>query len=268
MHFRNSKGKELKAALYYPANYDPAQKYPMIVNTYETKSDRIHRYNNPNDFMDNGNPTVFTTNGYFFLFPDIEYEEGTVGSDVVDCTVSATNEIIARGLVDPAKIGLIGFSFGGYESAFMSTQTNLFSAIVAGAGVMDLVSFYLTVEWDSGASDMSCFHAEKWRLGKTPFEDPLLYAKYSPVANAANIKTPILIWTGKEDRHVDWHQSVQFYMALRRLGKKQIMLLYPGEAHGLRKPKNQIDFNHRIQEWFDYYLKKEAPALWISEGVK
>lgn len=268
VHFRNSKGQELKAALYYPANYDPSKKYPMIVNIYEKKSDRIHSYNNPNAFMDNGNPTVFTTNGYFFLCPDIELEEGTVGRDVVDCTVSATNEIIASGLVDPAKIGLIGFSFGGYESAYMSTQTNLFSAVVAGGGIMDLTSFYLTVGWDTGRPEMYRFQTEQWRIGRSPFEDPLLYAKYSPAANAANVKTPILIWTGKEDRHVDWHQSVQFYMALRRLGKKQIMLLYPGEAHGLRKPKNQIDFNHRIQEWFDYYLKKEAPALWISEGIE
>jgi len=266
--FRNSKGKELKAALYYPANYDPAKKYPMVVNTYEKKSNLVHRYNNPNNFINDGNPTVFTTNGYFFLHPDIDYEQGTVGSDVVDCTVSATNEIIASGLVDPAKIGLIGFSFGGYESAFMSTQTNLFSAVVSGAGIMDLVSFYLNVEWDSGASDITCFQEEKWRLGKTPFEDPLLYAKYSPVANAVNVKTPILIWSGKEDIHVNWHQSVEFYLALRRLGKEQMMLLYPGEAHGLMKPNNQIDFNHRIQDWFAYYLKKEVPALWISEGIK
>jgi dipeptidyl aminopeptidase/acylaminoacyl peptidase len=266
--FRNTKGRELKAALYYPANYDPAKKYPMIVNTYERLSQLVHRYNNPNSFSEDGNPTVFTTNGYFYLQPDIDYEQGTVGSDVVDCTVSATKDIIARGLVDPAKIGLIGFSFGGYESAFMSTQTNLFSAVVSGAGIMDLVSFYLTIEWDSGVSDITSFQDHKWRLGKTPFEDPLLYSKNSPIANAANVKTPILIWSGKADMHVNWHQSVEFYMALRRLGKKQMMLLYPGEAHGLQKPNNQIDFSHRIQEWFAYYLKKEAPALWISEGVK
>ncbi|TRX32554.1 S9 family peptidase [Flavobacterium sp. ZT3R18] len=267
--FRNSKGKELKAVLYYPANYDPAKKYPMIVNTYEKKSDRIHWYNNPTSFMDDGyNRTVFTLNGYFFLCPDIEYDQGTIGSDVVDCTVSATNEIIASGLVDPAKIGLVGHSFGGYESAFMITQTNLFSAVVAGAGITDLSSLYLNVGWDTGRPDMYRFQSEQWRIGKTPFEDPLLYAKSSPVANAANIKTPILIWTGKEDRHVDWHQSVEFYMALRRLGKKQIMLLYPDEKHVLLKPNNQLDLSHRVQEWFDYYLKKESPALWISEGVK
>lgn len=266
--FRNSKGKELKAALYYPANYDATKKYPMIVNTYEKKSNLVHQYNNPNSTMVDGNPTVFTSNGYFFLHPDIEYGEGTVGTDVVDCTVSATNEIIARNLVDPAKIGLIGFSFGGYESAFMSTQTNLFAAVVAGGGITDLVSFYLNVGWNRGIPDMFRFQSENWRLGKTPFEDPSLYAKYSPVANAAQVKTPILIWSGKEDLHVNWHQSVEFYLALRRLGKEQMMLLYPGEAHGLMKPNNQRDFDHRIQDWFAYYLKKEAPALWISEGIK
>ncbi|PWA09895.1 S9 family peptidase [Flavobacterium laiguense] len=267
--FRNSKGKELKAALYYPANYDPAKKYPMIVHIYEKQSHKVHWYNNPSSFMQDGyNPTVFTAKGYFVLCPDIVHEQGTVGSNTVDCTVSATNEIVSRGLVDPLKIGLIGHSFGGYESAFMITQTNLFSAAVAGAAITDLNSFYLTIGWDTGKPDMYRFQSDQWKIGKTPFEDPLLYASNSPVANAAHIKTPLLLWEGKEDRHVDWHQSVELYLALRRLGKKHVMLLYPDEKHVLLKPNNQIDLGRRVQEWFDYYLKKEAPALWISEGVK
>ena len=269
IQFRNSKGKELHAALYYPADYDPTKKYPMIVNTYEKKSDEIHKYNNPTSFTQDGfNRTVFTTKGYFFLCPDVEYEEGTVGSDVVDCTLSGTKKIIASGLVDPAKIGLIGHSFGGYESAFVSTHTNLFSAVVAGAGITDLTRFYLTVGGDSGRPDMYRFHSEQWKIGKTPFEDPFLYERNSPLTYVSHIKTPILLWTGKADMHVDWHQSVQFHMALRRLGKKQIMLLYPEEKHVLMKPANQTDLNDRVQEWFDFYLKKETPALWISEGIK
>lgn len=268
LSFQNAKGKVLKAALYYPANYNPSKKYPMVVNTYENKSNEIHRYMNPSLLVSDGfNKTVFTLNDYFFLCPDIEFEEGSVGSDVVDCTVSATKEVIATGLVDSSKIGLIGHSFGGYESAFMITQTNIFSAVVAGAGITDLTSFYLTVGGDTGRPDMYRFQSEQWKLGKTPFEDPTLYSKNSPVTNVAAIKTPILIWTGKEDRHVDWHQSVEFYMALRRLGKKQIMLVYPSEKHVILKPNNQIDLNCRILEWFDFYLKKETPALWISKGI-
>ena len=269
VQFRNSKGKELHAALYYPADYDPTKKYPMIVNTYEKKSNEIHSYNNPTSFtLDGFNRTVFTTKGYFFLCPDVEYKEGTVGSDVVDCTLSGTKKIIASGLVDPAKIGLIGHSFGGYESAFVSTQTDFFSAVVAGAGITDLTRFYLTVGGYSGRPEMYRFQSEQWKIGKTPFEDPLLYEKNSPLTYANHIKTPILLWTGKADLHVDWHQSVLFHMALRRLGKQQIMLLYPEEKHVLMKPANQTDLNHRVQEWFDFYLKKETPALWISEGVK
>lgn len=267
--FRNYKGQELKAVLYYPANYDPQKKYPMIVNVYEKQSDKIHFYHNPSLLMQAGyNRTVFTSKDYFVLCPDIEHEQGKAGFNALDCTVSATKEIIKLGLVDPKKIGLIGHSFGGYESAFIITQTNIFATAVAGATATDLTSFYLTVGWDTGRPDMYRFQSEQWRLGKTPFEDPSLYTRNSPIANASSIETPLLLWTGKEDQHVDWHQSVAFHLALRRLGKKNIMLLYPDEKHVILKPNNQKDLSHKIEEWFDYYLKERKDKSWIKEGVK
>jgi fermentation-respiration switch protein FrsA (DUF1100 family) len=267
--FRNSKGQDLKAVLYYPANYDSKKKYPMIVNVYEKQSDKIHFYHNPSLLMQAGyNRTVYTSKDYFVLCPDIEHEQGKAGLNATDCTVSATKEIIKLGLVNPKKIGLIGHSFGGYESAFIITQTNIFAAAVAGAAATDLTSFYLTVGWDTGRPDMYRFQSEQWRLGKTPFEDPSLYTRNSPVTNATSIKTPLLLWTGKEDQHVDWHQSVAFYLALRRLGKKNIMLLYPDEKHVILKPNNQKDLSHKIEEWFDYYLKERTSTSWINEGIK
>ena len=267
--FRNSEGRTLKAVLYYPANYDSQKKYPMLVNVYEKQSDKIHFYHNPSLFMQAGyNRTVLTSKDYFVLCPDIEHEQGKVGLNAADCTISATKEVIKLGLVDPKKIGLIGHSFGGYESAFIITQTNIFAAAVAGATATDLTSFYLTVGWDTGRPDMYRFQSEQWRLGKTPFEDPSLYTRNSPVNNANTIQTPLLLWTGKEDQHVDWHQSVAFYLALRRLGKKNIMLLYSDEKHVILQPNNQKDLSHRIVEWFDYYLKERTDTSWIKEGVK
>ena len=264
MEYRNSKGIHLKGALFYPADYNPHKKYPMIVHVYEKQSDELHHYVNPSQFTEDGkNITVFTTQGYFVLYPDIQLEVGNPGIAAADCTVSATQEIIARGLVNPEKIGLIGHSFGGYETSFIITQTGLFAAAVAGAGITDLNSFYLTVGWDTGRPDMSRFENDQWKINKSPFEDPQAYSRNSPMTEATKITTPLLLWTGKEDRHVDWHQSVQFYLALRRLNKKHMMLLYPNEGHAILKQANQKDLFERLQQWFGYYLKDERAANWM-----
>lgn len=266
--YRNATGKELKGILYFPSNFDTNKKYPMIVYIYEKQSHGLHKYINPTLFYGNGfNESVITTKDYLILCPDIEHETGAVGENTVDCVVSATNHIIGKNFVDPLKIGLMGESFGGYETNFIITQTDLFAAAVSGASIADLTSFYLTVGWDLSISDMTRFQSEQWRLGKSPFEDPDLYSRNSPIANANSIKTPILIWAGKSDWHVNWNQSVEFYMALRRLGKPATMLLYPDEKHILMKEKNQKDLSLRINQWFNYYLKNDQSVKWPKEAV-
>ncbi|SDX74913.1 Dipeptidyl aminopeptidase/acylaminoacyl peptidase [Flavobacterium degerlachei] len=269
IEYRNSKGIHLKGALFYPADYNPQKKYPMIVHIYEKQSNELHHYVNPSQFTEDGfNATAFTTQGYFVLYPDIQLEIGNPGIAAADCVVSATKEIISRGLVNPEKIGLIGHSFGGYETSFIITQTGLFAAAVAGAGITDINSFYLTVGWDTGKPDMWRFQNLQWQMNKSPFEDPQAFNRNSPVVGADKITTPLLLWAGKEDRHVDWHQSVEFYLALRRLNKKHMMLLYPNERHAIMKQTNQKDLFERVQQWFRYYLKDELPSSWISQGIK
>lgn len=269
IEYRNSKGTKLKGVLFYPSNYDWQKKYPMIVHIYEKQSDELHHYVNPSQFTEDGlNTAVFTSQGYFVLYPDIQLEIDNPGIAAADCTISAAKEIIARGLVNPAKIGLIGHSFGGYETTFIITQSNLFATAIAGGAITDLNSFYLTVGWDTGKPDMWRIQKEQWQMDKTPFEDPQAFNRNSPVVGAHKITTPLLLWTGKEDRHVDWHQSLEFYLALRRLNKKHIFLLYPNEKHVIQNQPNQKDLFDRVQQWFSYYLKDEFPASWISEGVK
>lgn len=269
IEYYNSKGTKLKGLLFYPSNYDLQKKYPMIVHVYEKQSNELHHYVNPSQFSEDGlNTAVFTTQGYFVYYPDIRLEIDNPGIAAADCTISATKEIIARGLVNPEKIGLIGHSFGGYETVFIITQTNLFTTAIAGGAITDLKSFYLTVGWDTGKPDMWRIQKEQWRITKSPFEDPLTYNRNSPVVCADKITTPLLLWTGKQDQQVDWHQSIKFYLALRRLNKKSIMLLYPNEKHSILNQTNQKDLFDRVQQWFGYYLKDELPATWISDGVK
>lgn len=159
----------------------------------------------------------------------------------------------------------MGHSFGGYESAFIVTQTNMFAAAIAGAASTDLTSAFLSINWNTGKANMKRFKKEQYRLGVSPFEEPLTYLRNSPITNAAEIKKPLLLWSGKKDQQVHWHQSVELYLAMHRLQKNNIMLLYPNEEHSITNPENQKDLSIRILQWFDHFLKGEKPVEWIEK---
>ncbi|MBS7234169.1 S9 family peptidase [Flavobacterium psychroterrae] len=270
VHFQNSKKQNLKGVLFYPADYKPQKRYPMIVNIYETQSQELHDYCNPTLRNEPGyNAAVFTSQGYFFFMPDIVHENGNVGPSATDCVVSATKNIIERGLVNPEKIGLIGHSFGGYESLFISNHTNLFATAIASGAITDLKSMYLSVGWNTSRPEMWRFAKEQWRLnGKNPMENPEDFNRNSPLESVVNLQTPLLMWTGKEDTNVDWKQSIEYFLALRRLGKKSILLLYPKEGHTLTDPVNQEDLSQRVLQWFGHYLKDEKNEGWIKKGMQ
>lgn len=267
IRFQNSKKQDLKGVLLYPANYEPQRKYPMIVKIYELQSNELHTYCRPS-YTENGfNPTLLTAQGYFVFMPDIVHEDGNVGPSATDCVVAGTTKVIGLGLVNPAKIGLMGHSFGGYETTFICNHTDLFATAIASGAITDLNTFYLTVGWNTSKSNMWRFATQQWRMNSTPFENPEGFAHNSPLTSIESLKIPLLLWTGKEDHHVDWHQSVEYYLALRRLGKKNISLFYPKEGHTLLDPTNQKDLTERVQQWFCHFLKDERPASWISEGL-
>lgn len=266
--YKDSKGNELKGYLCYPSDYDTSKKYPMVVPIYERQFNDRHNYINPSIHSDVGfNVIDFNADGYFVFFPDIQYEIGNLGFSAVDCTIAGTKAVIDLGLIDEQRIGLIGHSFGGYETDFIITQTNLFKAAVAGSAATDMRSFYLTYNWNSGTPDMWRFEHQQWRMGTSYFENKMGYELNSPLNQAERINTPLLAWAGNQDKQVNWLQSIDFYLALRRLGKKQLLLLYENEGHSLKQKENQIDLGKRIKQWFGYFLKEETNQGWIEERL-
>lgn len=267
--YTTPRGEKLPAILYYPAGYNPEKKYPMIVHVYERQANGVYKYYNPSLNNEDGyNPAVLTSLGYFVLCPDIIRKDRHEGQSALDYTVSATREIIARGIIDSTRIGLMGHSFGGYQTNYIITQTGLFAAAVAGSAINNITGYYLSVDWKTGFPTMNAFQSGQLKMVQSPYEIPEVYTRNSPISYAAKITTPLLSFTGKEDYHVNWQQSVELYLELRRLNKKHIMLVYPNEGHALIDPSNQKDLSLRIQQWFGYYLKNEAPASWITDGVK
>jgi dipeptidyl aminopeptidase/acylaminoacyl peptidase len=134
--------------------------------------------------------------------------------------------------------------------------------------VADAVSFYNGMGWDSGKADTWRFESHQWRMGKSLYEAREAYLENSPILYADKITTPLLIWTGSEDKQVNAVQSLELYLGMRRLSKKNILLRYPDERHSIEDSNRQKDLTLRVAQWFDYFLKDDPPTAWITEGLK
>jgi dipeptidyl aminopeptidase/acylaminoacyl peptidase len=266
IEFENEHGRRLQGALFYPAGYQPGRQYPMITFVYETRSWTVHTYVAPSE-RDPYNPTVWTGQGYFVFQPDIVYRERQPGVSAVEAIVPAVRKVLDTGMVDPARVGLIGDSWGGYQAVFVPTQTDMFAAAVAGAPLTELISKYLSIYWNTGDTDARMFEINQGRMEVPPWEDLDAYMANSPVFHIERLDTPLLVAFGDEDGAVDWHQGIILYNAARRAGKDLVLLVYQGENHGLARRGNQIDYHRRVNEWFAHFLKGEPAPAWIESGV-
>ena len=266
LEFKNRKGQRLQAVLTLPANYEKGKRYPMIVYFYERLSDTFHQYSMPT-YDDRPHFSFYASNGYLVLQPDIVYEIGKPGTSALDCVTNAARAAIELGYADPKHIGIQGHSWGGYETSFIATQTDMFACVVTGAPPTNLISFYDELYKSTGTNQSGITEHGQVRMGVSPWDNFKLYEDQSAITSAPNIKAPILILHGTADGAVDWHQGLELYNAGRRLGKKIILLSYPDEQHHLTKKENQIDFQVRMREFFDHYLKGAPAADWIAKGV-
>ncbi|HUX35388.1 MAG TPA: prolyl oligopeptidase family serine peptidase [Gemmatimonadaceae bacterium] len=268
VNYTNSKGRRLQATLTLPAGYVPGRKYPMLVYFYEIMSNTHHQFSMP-VYDDRPQMSTYASNGYLVLQPDVVYEIGTPGSSALDCVTSAVKKVIDLGYADPAHIGLQGHSWGGYQSSFILTQTSMFAAVVTGAPPTDLISFYDELYPGTGTAQQGITEIGQVRMGEnvTPWNHTALYEQQSAIFNVTKITTPFMILQGTKDNAVDWDQGLELYNAARRNGKQVIFLSYPGEPHHLGKKPNQIDFQIRMKQFFDHYLKGAPEPDWMQHGV-
>jgi dipeptidyl aminopeptidase/acylaminoacyl peptidase len=266
VEYENEWGRPLQGALFYPADYEPGRQYPMIVYHYELLSQSLHQYQVP-DPTNYYNGQIWSHEGYFVLRPDIVYRDRRPGQSNVETLRPAVAAAVATGMVDSDRIGLIGHSWGGYQTTFFVTQDDLFAAAVAGAPLTNLFSMYLSLYWNSGGTDARIFEISQGRMQVPWWEDPDAYEANSPIHHVQNMSTPLLMMFGTNDGAVEYNQGVEFYNAARRLGKQMVMLSYQGENHGLAEEPNQLDYQRRILEWFAHYLKGEPAPDWIIRGV-
>lgn len=264
LDYKSAKGDKLQAALYLPANYEKGKKYPTLVYYYERSSQGLNRYTVPtaNGF----NKSVYTSNGYAVLMPDITYKINDPGMSAVWCVLPAIDAAVTAGVVDRARVGLHGHSWGGYQTAFLVTQAD-FAAAVAGAPLTNMISMYSSIYFNTGGANQAIFESSQGRFFGGYWDNLEAYQRNSPVYWATKVKTPLIILHNDKDGAVVWNQGIEYYNTLRRLKKPVIMLQYVGENHGLAKPANQKDYTVRMKEFFDHYLMGKPAPQWMKDGI-
>ena len=260
-------GRPLEGVVYKPANFDPNKKYPMMVNFYERNSETLYNYRMPEPHRSTIDYHLYNSNEYIIFNPDIRYVDGYPGESCYNCLMPGITMMIAKGYIDEKGIGAQGHSWGGYQVAYLATRTNLFSAIESGAPVVNMFSAYGGIRWGSGMARSFQYEHTQSRLGATPWSSPLRYLENSPLFTMDKVQTPILIMHNDADGHVPWYQGIEYFVAMKRLGKPCWLLNYTGEPHWPMHMANRIDFQRRMFQFFNHYLKNQKMPKWMSEGV-
>jgi dipeptidyl aminopeptidase/acylaminoacyl peptidase len=252
-----SDGERVQGWLLAPKGVDPNSRYPMVVAVHGGPSSVASaswpaRWN-----------AVLPSQGYFVLLPNPrgsygqgeKFTQGNVkdfGHGDLRDILRGVDEAVKNAPIDPERVGIAGWSYGGYMTMWAVTRTNRFRAAVAGAGIANWQSYY-------GQNRI-----DQWMLpffGASVYEDPAVYAKSSPITYIKNVKTPTLVLHGDRDSEVPTPQGYEFWHALKTLGVPTELVIYSDEGHAIEKRADQRDIERRLVAWFDRYLKAGGEPL-------
>ncbi len=267
VHWNAEDGQALDGLLYKPEGFDPEKKYPLMVYFYERNSDNLHTYYTPAAGRSIINFSFYVSRGYVIFVPDIPYEVGEPGPSAANAVLPGVKHIVDLGFIDEQRIGMQGHSWGGYQTAYLVTVTDMFACAESGAPVSNMTSAYGGIRWGTGLSRMFQYEKTQSRIGGTLWESREKYIANSPLFFADKINTPLLILHNDEDTAVPWYQGIELFVALRRLEKPAWMLNYNGEPHWVMKDENRLDFAKRMQQFFDHYLKGDPMPVWMADGI-
>lgn len=261
-------GTPSDGVLYVPEDLDPTKKYPMLCVFYETGSEKLYNHFDMEPSWSWVNYPFYVSRGYVVFVPDIHYTSGIPGECAWNFVCSGAEAMCDRyPWIDRDRIGIDGQSWGGYQTAYLVTRTNMFACAGSGAPVSNMTSAFGGIRWESGNSRQSQYELGQSRIGRNLWEAPELYIANSPVFHANRVETPLLIMHNDADGAVPWYQGIEMFMALRRLQKPVWMLQYNGEAHNLKERRNRKDITVRLQQFFDHYLKGDPMPEWMKNGI-
>ncbi|HKN23739.1 MAG TPA: S9 family peptidase [Candidatus Acidoferrum sp.] len=268
--WKSQDGAVIEGVLHKPADYDPARKYPLLVKIHGGPTGTSRPTLSPAEyaypvqtFLAKGalvlEPNYRGSAGYGSAFRALNVRNLGVG-DMWD-VMSGVDYLIAKGMVDGSRMGAMGWSEGGYISSFLTTHTDRFKAISEGAGISDWTTYYVN-------TDITPFTRQY--LHATPWDDPEIYAKTSPITTIKQAKTPTLIQQGANDKRVPVPDSFELYRGLQDQGVASRMVLYTGFGHGINKPKSARALLQSNLDWFNHYIwnepiPKDSPIYGTSE---
>ena len=265
--WKSEDGKPLEGLLFKPENFDPAKKYPVMIYFYEKNSETLYNSRVPAPSASTVNIPYFVSNEYIVFVPDLVYTDGHPGQSCLKCLMPGCDMLCEYPWVDGENMAIQGQSWGGYQVAYLITQTGRFKAAGSGAPVSNMTSAYGGIRWESGIARTGQYEEGQSRIGKDLWSGFDLYVENSPLFHIPNISTPVLIMHNDADGAVPWWQGIEFYNGLRRCGKQAWMLQYNDEAHNLRERRNRKDLSIRLSQFFDHFLKGAPMPVWMSKGV-
>ncbi len=268
--WKSTDGATIEGILHKPSDYDPARKYPLLVMIHGGPTGTSDPTLSPDEyaypiqtFLSKGSlvlePNYRGSAGYGVEFRALNVRNLGVG-DMWD-VMSGVDYLIGKGLVDSSRMGSMGWSEGGYISAFLTTHTDRFKAISVGAGISDWTTYYAN-------TDITPFTPQY--LHATPWDDPEVYAKTSPITTIKQAKTPTLIQQGSNDKRVPVPNSFELYRGLQDQHVPVRLILYTGFGHGINKPKSLLALQQANLDWFNFYIwnepiPKDSPLYGTSE---
>jgi dipeptidyl aminopeptidase/acylaminoacyl peptidase len=264
IEWKDDEGSAQRGVLYTPQGYDPSKKYPAIVYFYETMTQDAFMFYTPEPTRSTINPLMFVSRGYVIFMPDIRYEIGWPGESSSRIVKSGTKHIIDEGIADPERIGVQGHSWGGYQVAYLITQTDLFKCACSETAVANMTSAYSGLRAGPGKTRMFMYESTQSRIGGDLWEKTRNYIENSPVFYLDNVTTPLLSRHSDGDEAVPFTQGLELFLGLKRLGKPVWMFNYKGDGHNIKKREIAEDWTRRMDQFFDYYLMDKQKPEWMK----
>lgn len=270
VHWNAYDGTPLDGLLYVPEDIRKDEKIPLMIYFYEKRSETLYSYISPAPSRSTVNIPFFVSRGYAVFVPDIVYTVGHPGESAYNCICSGAEAMCEQHpFIDKSRMAIQGQSWGGYQTAYLVTRTNMFAAAGAGAPVGNMTSAYGGIRWESGMVRAMQYEHGQSRIGTSLWDEGGLdlYIENSPIFHTQNVTTPVLIMHNDNDGAVPWYQGIEFFMALRRFEHPAWLLEYNNESHNLSERRNAKDLSIRLQQFFDHYLKGEPAPAWMKTGV-
>lgn len=254
--------------LYKPDLIDTSKKYPLIFTYYEMRSNERYQFRSPGFSIGELNIPWYVSRGYLVFVPDIWQDVGHTGESALNSITSAADYLIkSYNFIDKDRLGLQGHSFGGFETNYIVTHSTMFAAAQSSAGISNCISGYGSLGFGQ-QSLTGLFEMGQLNLQTTPWDRPDIYIENSPIYHVHKVTTPLLLMHNKDDGSVPFTQSVELFIALRRLKKSVWLIQYDDQGHTLDgNSASAIDFTIRQQQFFDFYLKNANAPFWLKQGV-